>query len=80
MSYLTNTICQECGNEFLVICNEVRIHAQTKVAADIEDAAHFHMPDQMTIDQRMGELEEVSYRRSKAKPVHVPSPLIGGAS
>ena len=50
----------------------------SKDAADKEEAAHFARLDKMTVEERLRELEEISYRRSKAKPVYVPSPLIGG--
>lgn len=80
MAYLTDTTCVECGCNFMgdMFRGLDTCSGCVKDAADKEEATHFARLDKMTVEERLRELEEISYRRSKAKPVYVPPPLIGG--
>lgn len=78
MAYLTETTCIECGDGFFgdVIRELATCTKCVKLKAEKEKAAYFAKLDKMTVAERLRELEEVSYRRSKIKPAYIPSPLI----
>lgn len=79
MAYLTATTCIECSNGFMgnVLRGLATCSNCVKLAADKKEAAHYARLDKMTVEERLRELEKISYRRSITPPRYVPPPLIG---